>query len=188
MSGLAIGFPFLSNASYVEVSEFHGGDVFSIHLSGIVNGLTQSIALAGEASAVAVAPISAFAIPKYRAMLVATGLPLESVRRTATATRSDAPVVGFIGKVTSVARTETCPAMTLFICDPRIALVTAGPPAERSVKLSYTSAVAPASAPASAEFCAWLRAVINMPTSMASMLAPTNAIMPNLTNTKLIPD
>ena len=63
------------------------------------------------------------------------------------------------------------------------ALVTAGPVAVRSPQLSNTNAVAPARAPASAEFCAWLRAVINMPTSIASMLTPRNAMKPMPTKT-----
>src|SRR6267142_3273442 len=50
------------------------------------------------------------------------------------------------------------------------------------------SAVAPASAPASAEFWAWLRAVIIMPTSMASMLAARNPMNPTATNTSENPD
>ena len=58
------------------------------------------------------------------------------------------------------------PLITWFACDAAIALVTAGPAAVRSSQLSYASAVAPASAPESAEFCAWLRAVINIPTSI----------------------
>ena len=44
----------MSKVSFVS----QGGVCFSIHLSGIVNGLTQVIALAGDASAVAVAPMS----------------------------------------------------------------------------------------------------------------------------------
>ena len=37
----------------------------SLHLSGIVNGFTHVIALAGDASAVAIAAMSAVAMPKY---------------------------------------------------------------------------------------------------------------------------
>ena len=69
-----------------------------------------------------------------------------------------------------------------------MALVTAGPLALRSSQLSNASDVAPASAAASAEFCAWLRAVMSMPTSIASMLAPRNAMNPSPTKTYVMPD
>ena len=48
----------------------------------MVNGFTQVIALACETSAVAVAPMSAVAVPKYFAISVETGLPRAAVRRT----------------------------------------------------------------------------------------------------------
>src|SRR5829696_7541045 len=48
--------------------------------------------------------------------------------------------------------------------------------------------MAPASAPASAAFCAWLRALISMPTSIASMLAPMSARPPAPTKTRENPD
>src|SRR5687768_14309148 len=84
--------------------------------------------------------------------------------------------------------TETCPAMTLLACAVAMAWTTAGPVGLRSSQSSYASAIAPASAPASALFCAWLRAVISMPTSMASMLAPSIARAPRPTNTSENPD
>ena len=64
---------------------------------------------------------------------------------------------------------------------------TAGPDAERLSKSSNARATAPARAPASAEFWAWLRAVMNMPTSMASVVAARNAMKPMPTNTNDIP-
>jgi hypothetical protein len=84
--------------------------------------------------------------------------------------------------------TSTSPLMTWLALAVAIALTTAGPLAERSVQLSNARAVAPARAPASAEFCAWLRAVISMPTSIASMLAATNAMHPRPTKTSENPD
>src|SRR5215204_4200733 len=175
MSGLASGTPLLLNASKVSVPS-QGGVCFSCHLSGIVNGFTQVIALAADASAVAVAAISAVAMPKYFAIIVGSGLPRAAVRYTVTFTRLGSPA-GSLRNSTSAGFTETSLLMTLFDVDAASALVTAGPDGVRSVQLSYTRAVAPASAPASAAFCAWLRAVISMPTSMASMLALMKAIM-----------
>ena len=45
-----------------------------------MNGFTQVIAFAGEASATAIAPMSAVAIPKYWAISVDSGLPREARR------------------------------------------------------------------------------------------------------------
>src|SRR5215204_6361609 len=109
-----------------------GGVCASIHLSGIVNGLTQVIALAWDTSAVAVAPMSAFVTPKYFAISVETGLPREAVRRTVTLTREGSPD-GSSGNVTSVGSTDTFLAMTLLPVAALMALVTAGPLGERSV-------------------------------------------------------
>ena len=78
------------------------GVCFSVHLSGIVNGLTQFIAFAGEASAVAVAPMSAVCMPKNFAISVDTGLPRAVVRNTSTLTRLNSPELGSGGNVTSV--------------------------------------------------------------------------------------
>ena len=61
--------------------------VLRVHLSGIVNGFTQVIALDGDASAVAVAPMPTLDMPKYRAMSVETGFPRAAVRYTVTLTR-----------------------------------------------------------------------------------------------------
>src|SRR6187549_3322039 len=110
----------------------HGGDCFSIHLSGIVNGFTQVIALACDTSAVAVAPMSALVTPKYLAISVETGLPRDAVRRTVTLTRDGSPE-GSSGNVTSAGRTDTLPDMTLLPVAALIADVTAGPVGERSV-------------------------------------------------------
>src|SRR5262245_17038191 len=68
-----------------------------------------------------------------------------------------------------------------------MALVTAGPPAVWSVKLLNTRAVAPASAPASAEVCACVRAVNKRPTSIASIDAAIKAMKPKPTKTNCIP-
>jgi hypothetical protein len=129
MSGLAIGLPFLSNASYPSSSS-HGGVCFSIHRSGMVNGLTQVMALAGDASAVATAPTSAVFTPKYCAMSVDTGLPRDAVRRTLTRTRLGSPV-GSLRNCTSPGVTETFFFITWLPVDALIALVTAGPEAVR---------------------------------------------------------
>src|SRR5262249_19421876 len=109
------------------------------------------------------------------------GFPRAAVRYTVTCTRSGVPSTGSFGNVTSAGTTDTCPPMTWFCCDVVTVYVTAGPVAERSVQLSNASAVAPASAPASAEFCACVRAVISMPTSIASVQTPRNARNPSAT-------
>jgi len=57
----------------------------------------------------------------------------------------------------------------------------------RSVKLLNTKATAPACAPASAAFCACDLAVMNMPTSTASVVAAMNAMKPTLTKTSETP-
>src|SRR5207253_3925469 len=106
------------------------------------------------------------------------GLPRADERQTVARTRFACPVVGFVGNVMSGGVTDTIARMTWFACPAAMALVTAGPVALRSSQLSNASDVAPASAAASAEFCAWLRAVLSMPTSMASMLGPRNAMYP----------
>ena len=79
----------------------------------MVNGFTQVIALATDASAVATAPMSVDTVPKYLAMSVETGLPRAAVRRTATRTRFDSPV-GLLRNSTSVGTTDTLLAMTWF--------------------------------------------------------------------------
>ena len=68
-----------------------------------------------------------------------------------------------------------------------IALCMTGPLGDRSLKLFCTSATAPASAPASAAFCACVRAVMNMPTSMASVDAARKPMNPMPTYTKDMP-
>ena len=85
------------------------------------------------------------------------------------------------GNVTSDGVTDTLALMTGLASAVLTALDTAGPPGERSLKLFNASEVAPASAPASAEFCAWLRAVMNMPTSIASVVAARNPMKPRPT-------
>src|SRR5262245_28818258 len=95
------GFPWLSYMSKVELSESKPpGSCFSIHLSGIVNGLTHVIALAGEASAVATASMLAVFTPKTRPISVCSGLPRAAVRYTCTRTRLFCPE-GDVGNVTS---------------------------------------------------------------------------------------
>src|SRR6476620_4970347 len=85
-SGLAIGLPFESIASNPSLGS-KGGVCFSIQRSGIVNGLTQVIASAGDASAVAVALMPTVAMPKYCAISVEIGLPRLASRYTVTLTR-----------------------------------------------------------------------------------------------------
>ena len=75
MSGLASGLFLLRVRCRSSSSRIQRRRRFSIQRSGIVNGFTQVIALAGDASAVAVAPMFAVAMPKYCAMSVETGLP-----------------------------------------------------------------------------------------------------------------
>lgn len=106
----------------------------SIHLSGIVNGSTQFSAFAGAAVAVAVAETSTLSTPKSWAISVVTGFSRAAVRYTVTCTRSDRPVTGFIGNVTSSAVIETCRPATLFASAVLTALVTAGPLAEWLLK------------------------------------------------------
>ena len=77
--------------------------------------------------------------------------------------------------------TDTLALMTRLASAVLTALETAGPDGLRSVKLLNASEVAPANAPASAEFCAWLRAVMNMPTSIASVVAARNPMKPRPT-------
>ena len=79
----------------------HGGVLFSVQRSGMVNGLTHVIAFAAEASAVAVATMSAVLIPKYCAIIVETGFPRFAVRYTVTFTRSGDPSTGSFGNSTS---------------------------------------------------------------------------------------
>src|SRR6266853_4633438 len=104
-SGFGSGLFLLSAMSNVE-STVHGpsGAPFeslcSIHLSGIMNGLTHVSALAGEASAVADAPMSAVGTPNMAARNVGIALPRAVVRKTETATRVGLPV-GSLGNVTS---------------------------------------------------------------------------------------
>src|SRR4029453_14065228 len=109
-----------------------GGDCISLHLSGIVNGFTQVMALACDTSAVALAPMSVVVTPKYLAINVETGLPRDAVRRTVTWTRDGSPD-GSSGNLTSEANTDTFLAITWLPVAALMALVTAGPLGERSV-------------------------------------------------------
>src|SRR5438477_8724909 len=120
---------------------------FSVQRSGIMNGFTHVIALAGEASAVATAPTSTVLMPTMGPRNVATGFPRLVVLNTFTRTWSIA------GNVTSAGITDTFTLITRF-CDAveaAMAFRFAAPLAVRSLKSSNTSAVAPASAPESAE-------------------------------------
>src|SRR5256885_12309123 len=115
-SGFGSGVPLLSAMSNVE-STVHApsatpfASLCSIHLSGIVNGLTHVSALAGEASAVADAPTSAVGTPKIPPRNVGIALPRAMVRYTDTATRVGLPD-GSLGNVTSEVRTDGgCSAM-----------------------------------------------------------------------------
>src|SRR5215212_6167787 len=97
----------------------HGGVPTSFHLSGIMNGFTQVIAFAGDASAVAVALISTLGTPKSDPIKVET--ELSPARWTFTWTRLLAPV-GPTGKVTSAGSTVGITPITLFLCAALIAL------------------------------------------------------------------
>src|ERR671935_1938814 len=73
-SAFGITFPLLSYRVNVLVLIFHGGFVFSIHLSGMMNGFTHVIPPAGDASAVAVAAMSIVETPSIEPSSVLTGL------------------------------------------------------------------------------------------------------------------
>ena len=90
--------PLLSYRSNV-LPVVQGGVLFSIHRSGIANGFTHVIALAGEASAVAVAAMSTVGTLSSGPISVSTGLPRAALRKTLTATRL--LPVGPTGNVTS---------------------------------------------------------------------------------------
>ncbi len=87
------------------------GVFFSVHKSGIMNGLTQVMALAGDASAVAVASMSTWFTPKNTPSSVETGFNRAAVRNTWTATRVGCPL-GSLGKVTSAGWISTGLPMT----------------------------------------------------------------------------
>jgi hypothetical protein len=115
---------YLSNVSF-------GGTEFSCQRAGMVNGFTHVAAFAGDASAVAVAPMSTVCTPKTGPISVATGLFRLDVRNTFTFTRLFRPV-GPSGNVTSPVSTSTAPPTTRFSFAVVIALLTAGPPGLRS--------------------------------------------------------
>src|SRR6266849_2989623 len=143
--------PLLSYRSNVLLT-VQGGVLFSVQRSGIVNGLTHVMAFAGEASPVAVAAMSTVGTPKSGPINVGMALVRAADRKTSMRTRF-APV-GPTGNVTSPGVADGAAPMTEFASAAFTALWTAGPPTDRSSKLSKASAVAPASAPASAAFCA----------------------------------
>ena len=148
-----------------------------------MNGLTQVTAFAGTTWAVAMAPTSAVVMPMIGPMNIEMGFPRAVLLSTRTLTLSIA------GNVTSAGMTDAFACMTPFcVAVPAlIAFCTAGPVAERSSKLSNTSATAPANAPESAAVCDCVRATINMPTSMASIAALMNARNPTPTMTSVMP-
>src|SRR4051812_24448564 len=151
--------------------------LFSFHLSGIMNGLTHVIAFAGDASAVAGAAVSTQDTPNRLPTSVRRALSRAVVRYTFTRTRFGSPA-GSFGNDTSDGSTLGAVPITMFFLAVAMATWTAGPVAVRSIQLSRTSATAPASAPASAAFWACDRAVMNMPTSMASVDAAMNVMKP----------
>src|SRR5947209_5230132 len=118
-----------------------------------MNGLTQVAALAGEASAVALAPISTVGTPKSGPISVGIALLRAVVRNTCTATRVGRPK-GSLGNVTSAGMTEGAAPIIELAVAALIATDTAGPVDDRSLKSLKPSAIAPASAPASAAFWA----------------------------------
>src|SRR5438874_8026269 len=131
-------FPLLSYRSNV-LPVVHGGVLFSIQRSGIANGFTHVIALAGDASAVAVAAMSTVGTSSSGPMSVSTGFPRAVLRYTFTATRL--LPVGPTGNVTSLGRTEGAAPTTVFAIAAFLAFITAGPPGDLSSKLSNASAV-----------------------------------------------
>src|SRR5215831_7008786 len=100
MSGFGSGLLWLSYMSNVSLGS-HGAVCISVHLSGIMNGFTQVIALAGDASAVATALISTELTPNSDPISVGTALPRADVRYTCTWTRSACPDTGSVGNDTS---------------------------------------------------------------------------------------
>src|SRR5687768_14571548 len=109
-SAFGIRSPLLSYRSKVLLT-VHGGLEFSIQRSGIVNGFTHLIAFAGEASAVAVAPMSAVGTPKIPPISVWIGFVRAVVRKTSTRTRFACPPAPS-GNVTSAGPTDTGAPMT----------------------------------------------------------------------------
>src|SRR5204863_8509961 len=120
--------------SYMSKESFgsHGPVCISVHLSGIMNGFTHVIALAGDASAVAIAVMSTRCTPNSDPMSVGTALLRAAVRYTCTWTRSACPP-GSFGNDTSPVRTDGAPPMIGFAMAVFIALCTAGPVVDRSV-------------------------------------------------------
>src|SRR5262245_31743006 len=98
----------------------HGGFVFSCHLSGMMNGFTHVMPPAGAASAVAVAAMSIVDMPSSDPRRVVTGLLRPAVRYTLTFTRFDP--VGPAANVTRAGSTATAPFITVFCCEPLMAL------------------------------------------------------------------
>src|SRR5947209_8288705 len=99
--------------------------------------------------------------PKNVPISVGTALPRSAVRNTCTATRVGFPAAS-LGKVTSADVTDTAAPPTLLASAVLTAPRTAGPVDERSVQLLNARPAAPASAPASAAFCACDREFMNM--------------------------
>src|SRR5262249_54634022 len=156
--------------SKVELT-FHGpsatplSSLCSSHLSGIMNGLTQVSAFAGDASAVPAAPLSAGGPPNLPRRSVGTGLPRAVVRNTFTATRVGFPA-GSFGNVTSAGSTDGAASATRFFCAVLTALVTAGPVDVRSLEVGETKAGGPGGAPASAGFWGRERPLIIHPAAV----------------------
>ena len=147
-----------------------------------MNGFTHVIALAGDTSAVAFAPMLTVGTPNSPPIIVGMAFSRAVIRCTLTRTRFGRPV-GPFGKVTSDGSTDGDSPIIRLACAAEIAFVTAGPDALRLSKSLNARAVAPARAPASAEFCACDRPVMNMPTSTASVIATMNDMNPRPTIT-----
>src|SRR5216110_2809594 len=95
-----------------------------------MNGLTHVMALAGDASAMALAAMLTLLTPNIDPIIVATALPRVAVRKTSTCTRLLCPE-GLSGNVTSPAVTLGDLKITLLAVAVLIALCTAGPPDDR---------------------------------------------------------
>ena len=92
-----------------------------------MNGLTHVIALAGVASAVAVAAIFTVLTPNIEPISVSTGLPRAAVRKHVDDLTRFAAPLGLSGNVTSVGWTSELREITLLCFAALIALSIAGP-------------------------------------------------------------
>ena len=146
----------------------------------------QLIELARAASAVAVAAMSTESTPNSLPKIVGISLSRATLRRAHTLTRLGWPA-GSLGNVTSSGHTDGAVPIIALACAAEIAAETAGPVVVRLSKSLKASAIAPDNAPESAAVCACDLADMNIPTSIASVVAVRNAMNPIATNAIVIP-